>query len=57
MHDQVGTSRLIVVKLIVGQKYADLEAVKKELDPILPNLIQKECLPKDVPYMTHGSLG
>ena len=57
MHDQVGTSRLIVVKLLVGQKYADLEAVKKELDPILPNLIQKECLPKDVPYMTHGSLG
>jgi hypothetical protein len=43
---------LILVKLVGGQKYKDLDFIKGELNPIMTNIIQKNCLAKDVPYIT-----
>lgn len=57
LQNQIGTSRLIVVKLVIGQKYKDIESIKNELNPIIPNIIQKNCIVKDVPYLTDGSIG
>ncbi len=57
LQNQVGTSRLIVVKLVIGQKYKDINSIKDELNPIMTNIIQKNCIVKDVPYLTDGSIG
>jgi hypothetical protein len=52
LHAQIGTSRLIVARLVAGQHYKDLEFIKGELNPVITNIIQHKCLPKDVPYLT-----
>lgn len=57
LQDQIGTSRLIVAKLVIGQKYKDIDNIKNELNPIVGNIIQKNCNIKEVPYLTDGSIG
>lgn len=52
LHSQIGTSRLIVARLVAGQHYKDLDFIKGELNPVITNIIQHKCLPKDVPYLT-----
>lgn len=46
-----------MAKLVIGQKYKDIEHIKSELNPILANIIQKNCNAKEVPYLTDGSIG
>jgi len=57
IHQQVASSRLIVVKTVVGQDIKNVEQVKEELNPVLPNLIPRGCEAKQVPYLTDGSFG
>lgn len=55
IHTQVGTSRLIVAKLVVGESAKSVQEVKDELNPVLPNIIQKGCKLNEVPYLTDGT--
>jgi hypothetical protein len=57
IHQQVASSRLIMIKTVVGQDIKNVEQVKEELNPVLPNLIPRGCDAKQVPYLTDGSFG
>ena len=50
--EQIGMSRLILVKMVSGNTYHSLDSIKKELNPVIPKLLPKGCNPAEVPYMT-----
>ena len=52
--EQVKTSRLLLTKMISGNKFESLEQVKNQLNGVLPDLIQNNCDAKKVPYLTDG---
>ena len=41
LHDQVTSSRIIVAKLMTGSFFDSMDQVKKELNDVVPDLVQK----------------
>jgi hypothetical protein len=49
---QVGTSRLIVIKLLSGNSFKSIDQVKTEINPLIPGFIQEGCEINKVPFLT-----
>jgi hypothetical protein len=49
---QIGTSRLIVIKLLTGNIFKSVDQVKNEINSLMKNFIQQGCQLENVPFMT-----